>query len=357
MNTTMSPVADFIASIDAELAQFLADRQSFVAGLDAELAVATEAIADFVLSGGKRTRPAFAWMGWLGAAPEGDEGASVLRACAALELVHANALIHDDIIDRSDTRRGAPSVHQDFAHRHHLGGFTGDGERFGTAVAILLGDLALAWADDMFHSAGLSAEARSRAHPVWTAMRTEMLGGQLLDVAAEASVRADVADAMRVNRYKTAAYTVERPLHLGATLAGADAELIAAYRGFGIDIGVAFQLRDDLLGVFGDAAVTGKPSGDDLRTGKRTVLIAMSVERADTVAGQHLRSALGTDLSDAEVDELRALITATGAREAIEVRIDQLAERAFSTLDASTATAEAKQRLRDMGYAAVRRDR
>ena len=160
-------------------------------------------------------------------------------------------------------------------------GHAGDGADFGSAVAILIGDLALAWADDLVNEAGLEPAARARFAPVWAAMRTEVLGGQLLDINGEAGGDETVAAALRINRFKTAAYTVERPLHLGAALAGADDALVAALRTYGTDIGIAFQLRDDLLGVFGDPAVTGKPSGDDLREGKRTVLIAEALRRAD----------------------------------------------------------------------------
>ena len=152
--------------------------------------------------------------------------------------------------------------------------------------------------------------------PVWSAMRTEVLGGQFLDISNEARGDETVEAAMRVNRYKTAAYTIERPLHLGAALFGADAELIDAYRTFGTDIGIAFQLRDDLLGVFGDPSVTGKPSGDDLIAGKRTVLFAMALARADAAdpaAAELLRNGIGTQLTDTEVDTLRQVITDLGA--------------------------------------------
>ena len=204
----------------------------------------------------------------------------MLRAVAALELIQACALVHDDLMDASATRRGRPTVHVAFARRHADAAWRGRPARFGAAAAILLGDLALVWADDMLRGAGLTADAAARAATPWEAMRTEVLGGQYLDVFVQSTGDSSARAALQIDRYKTAAYTVERPLHLGAAIAGADPDLVACYRRFGADIGVAFQLRDDLLGVFGDPAVTGKPAGDDLREGKRTLLLALAVERA-----------------------------------------------------------------------------
>lgn len=352
--------AALVRAVEQALTGFFADRRELVAELGPVVISATAALEDFVLRGGKRTRPAFAWTGWLGAGgdPSGDQAESVLTACAALELVQACALIHDDIIDSSRTRRGFPTVHVDFEDRHRDHGWGGDSAHFGVSVAILIGDLALTWADDMVAAAGLDAAARARFAPVWAAMRTEVMGGQLLDVHGEAGADDSVAAALRINRYKTAAYTVERPLHLGAALARADPELIAAYREFGTDIGIAFQLRDDLLGVFGDPAVTGKPSGDDLREGKRTVLVAEALRRADATdpaAARLLRSSLGTDLAPDQVTRLRDLITGLGAVDDVERRITELTDRGLGALAASSVTPEAGDRLRAMALAATRR--
>ena len=342
------------------LTDFFRSRRGDSAALGPVFAEAVQALEAFVLRGGKRTRPGFAWMGWLGtgADPAGPDAAAVLQACAALELVQACALVHDDIIDSSRTRRRFPTVHVDFEQRHRAQRWVGDAAHYGESVAVLLGDLALAWSDDMVHTAGLQPAAFARFATVWAHMRTEVLGGQLLDVQGEASGIESVSAALRINRYKTAAYTVERPLHLGATLGGADAELITAYRTYGTDIGIAFQLRDDLLGVFGDPAVTGKPSGDDLREGKRTVLVAEALQRAaetDPAAGDRLRTALGTDLSDQQITDLRTLLTDLGAVDAVETRIAELTDRGLSAIDASSATPYAKERLRAMAVAATRR--
>ncbi|WP_306359378.1 polyprenyl synthetase family protein [Nocardia sp. CC227C] len=349
-----------VAAVEERLTDFFASRAPLVEPLGPVFVDAARALADFVLRGGKRTRPAFAWTGWLGAGgrADGPAAAAVLTACSALELVQACALIHDDIIDSSRTRRGFPTVHVDYEQRHRAAGWAGDADHYGTSVAILIGDLALAWADDMTHEAGLDAAARARFAPVWAAMRTEVLGGQLLDIHGESAGDESVAAALRINRYKTAAYTIERPLHMGAALADADPELVAAYREFGTDIGIAFQLRDDLLGVFGDPAITGKPSGDDLREGKRTVLVAEALTRADATdpaAARLLRESLGADLDADLVARLRTVITDLGAVDAVERRITDLTERGLAALDGSTATAEAKAHLRKMAQAATAR--
>ncbi|WP_432278043.1 polyprenyl synthetase family protein [Nocardia carnea] len=352
--------AAFATAVEQALTGYFATRAEAVTELGPVFIDAVGALESFVLRGGKRTRPGFAWMGWLGAGgdPAGDRAAAVLQACAALELVQACALIHDDIIDCSRTRRRFPTVHVDFEQRHHHQGWTGDSAHYGESVAVLLGDLALAWADDMVHSSGLDPAALGRFAPVWAGMRTEVLGGQLLDVHGEASGDESVAAALRINRYKTAAYTVERPLHLGAALADADPGLVAAYRTYGTDIGIAFQLRDDLLGVFGNPEVTGKPSGDDLREGKRTVLVAEALQRAaadNPAAGDRLRAAIGTDLSDEQVGELRELLIELGAVDAVESRIAALTDQGLAAIEASSATPEAKDRLKAMALAATRR--
>lgn len=348
------------AEVETTLREFFATRAPVVEDLGADYRVAVDALESFVLRGGKRVRPSFAWNGWTGAGgdPNGPDAEAVLRACSALELVQACALVHDDIIDASTTRRGFPTIHVEFAESHRKQTWGGDSHRFGEAVAILLGDLALAWADDMMRESGIDAAAAARVSPVWSAMRTEVLGGQFLDISGEASGDESIEAALRVNRYKTAAYTIERPLQMGAELAAADSALVRDYRIFGRDIGIAFQLRDDILGVFGDPAVTGKPSGDDLRAGKRTVLFASALHRADAanpVAAALLRNGIGTDLTDTEVDALRDAITEVGAVDDVEHRIATLTESALEALEAGSATTEAKQSLTEMAVAATRR--
>ncbi|TCJ90160.1 geranylgeranyl diphosphate synthase type I [Nocardia alba] len=347
----------FVAAVEQVLTSFFATRREIVEPLGPVFLDAVESLGQFVVRGGKRTRPGFAWTGWLGAGgdPAGPDAAAVLTACSALELVQACALVHDDIIDSSRTRRGFPTVHIEFEDRHAAAGWPGDGAAYGSAVAILIGDLALAWADDLVHEAGLSPRALARFAPVWARMRTEVLGGQLLDINGEAGADESVEAALRINRYKTAAYTIERPLHLGAALAGADEALVDALRVYGTDVGIAFQLRDDLLGVFGDPAVTGKPSGDDLREGKRTVLIAEALRRADPAAAALIRTGLGTDLDDAAVDRLRTVLTELGAVDEVERRITELTDTGLAAIATSSATPQAKQLLHAMALAATRR--
>lgn len=352
--------AGFVTAVETALTAFFATRRETVQQLGPIFVEAADELEMFVLRGGKRTRPAFAWTGWLGAGgdPGDPRAAAVLSACAALELVQACALIHDDIIDSSRTRRRFPTVHVDFERRHRDRGWSGDAEHYGVSVGILVGDLALAWADDMVHASGLDPAAFARFAPVWAQMRTEVLGGQLLDIYGEAGGDESIDAAMRINRYKTAAYTVERPLHLGAAIADADPALIDAYRTFGTDIGIAFQLRDDLLGVFGDPEVTGKPSGDDLREGKRTVLVADALRRADATdpaAAALLRASIGTELDPDQVARLRAVITELGAVDEVERRIAELTDKGLAAIEASSATPEAKERLRAMALAATRR--
>lgn len=347
-------------AVDATLAEFFATRRPVVDAVGGGYPAAVADLEAFVLRGGKRMRPAFAWTAWLGAGGDstGPRADAVLRACSALELIQACALIHDDIIDSSSTRRGFPTVHVDFARRHRDAGWSGSSDHFGESAAILVGDLALCWADDLLRESGVDADAARRVQPVWSAMRTEVLGGQLLDIEAEAGTDESVAAAMRVNRYKTAAYTVERPLHLGAALADADENLIAAYRSFGADIGIAFQLRDDLLGVFGDPEVTGKPSGDDITEGKRTVLIALALQKADETRPDRaatIRASLGTELDSDEVADIRSILVELGAVEAVEKQIDELGTRAVAALDNSSIEPVAAAHLRAMATAAIQR--
>lgn len=350
------------AEVHRELAAFLAGKAEHARGLDPRFANAVDSLIDFVLAGGKRLRPTFAWWGWRGAggSPEGPVARAVLRAVSSLELIHACALVHDDLMDDSLTRRGAATVHVDFTARHRAAGWLGAPERFGSAAAILLGDLALAWADDMLRGAGLRPDQLRRGHAVWQPMRTELLAGQYLDVLTQACGDETPEAALRIDRYKTAAYTVERPLHLGAAIGNATAALVDAYRRFGTDIGVAFQLRDDLLGLFGDPGITGKPAGDDLREGKRTLLLACGLRAAEeqgrSTAADLMRAAIGNpQVAEDTVTAVRELLVDLGAVAAVERRIAELTDSALASLRAAELAEPATTRLTELAEQATKR--
>ncbi|WP_312856384.1 polyprenyl synthetase family protein [Nocardioides pelophilus] len=262
----------------------------------------------------------------------------MLRAAASLELLHASALVHDDLMDASDTRRGRPATHRGFAALHREQAWPGDPDQYGAAAAILLGDLLLSWSDELLRRCGLPWDRVDPALAVLDHCRSEVIAGQFLDVSVQARGRATVDAAMTVLRYKSAKYSIERPLHVGAALAGADAATLTALTSFGLPLGEAFQLRDDLLGVFGDPATTGKPAGDDLVEGKRTVLVALALESAPAPEAARLDAALGTALDPATVAELRGIIDRSGAHAQVEAKIDDLARQAVTALaEARTA--------------------
>jgi len=346
-------VADLRARVQAALDEFLSRRQPELDAIGTDLRPFTAALSD-LLAGGKRLRPAFCYWGWRGAG--GADGPAIIAAAAALELVQACALIHDDVMDGSDTRRGMPAAHRRFAATHRERAWTGSHDNFGTGAAILLGDLALAWADQMLFDSGLPAQALLGAKWVYDLMRAEIMAGQYLDLLEQARGGGNVESALRVMRFKSAKYTIERPLHLGAALAGGDARLMAAFSAYGLPLGEAFQLRDDILGVFGDPAQTGKPAGDDLREGKRTALVAMALEQADPEQVAVVRHHLGDPYLDtAGVTALRGVIRDTGALARAEQMVTDLTGRALAALDGAVLAQPARAVLIDLAEAATSR--
>ncbi len=322
------PRDDLIAQVQANLDAFVAVQRHRLADAGPEAAALLDA-AQVSVSGGKRLRAAYCYWGWraAGGSPRDDQP---IAAGAALEWLQASALAHDDVIDESDTRRGRPAAHRAFAAQHLDRGWRGDPQHYGTGAAILLGDLMLSWADETFGPCRHSDTAA--AH--FDACKSEVVAGQFLDVVAEAAADPTVESAMRVVRYKAAKYTVERPLLIGTTLAGAGPALVEAMSGFGLPVGEAFQLRDDVLGMFGDAAVTGKPAGDDIRAGKRTVLVARAYEQADPAQRAILDDSVGDPELDADgVDHVRDVVRATGALAAVEEHIEMLHHAALEALD------------------------
>ena len=237
-----------------------------------------------MLAGGKRLRPAFCHWGAVAAGGDGDDQL-VVDAGAALELMHAFALFHDDVMDDAASRRGAPTTHVVFAGRHEAGNWAGEARRFGEGVAILVGDLAFVFADQLMTLAPPAAWA------VWNELRIELNVGQLLDIVG--SVRRDrsLAKAERICRYKSGKYTIERPLHLGAALVDPEhgVDLFGVLSDYGLPLGDAFQLRDDVMGAFGDPLRTGKPVGGDLVEGKPTPLLARAVAAVDGRAAHRPR--------------------------------------------------------------------
>ena len=352
----MSPLdqADLRVRVERALGAFLARQRTLLADIDPALAPVSDTIAEFVLGGGKRLRPAFAYWGFRGAG--GVDSDAVAAAFAALELVQASALIHDDVMDASETRRGEPAVHRRFATQHATHDWAGDADAFGAGAAILLGDLCLSWSDELLRCAGLDVAALMRARPVFDLMRTEVIAGQYLDLQAQASMDTSLRRASTVARYKSAKYTVERPLLLGAAVADAPAPIRAAYSGYGLPVGEAFQLRDDVLGVFGDPATTGKPAGDDLREGKRTYLVAAAFESAAPAAAATLTQSLGDrGLDAAGVARLREIIVDTGALARTEARIADLTEAGLAALAHVTLADGAAAMLTELALAATRR--
>jgi geranylgeranyl diphosphate synthase type I len=340
--------------VDKALSGFLATQRTLLLEIDPALDEVAGTVTAFVLGGGKRLRPAFAYWGFRGAG--GVDSDEVVAAVSALEFVQASALIHDDLMDRSDTRRGEPSVHKRFETRHTGAGWRGSATGFGDSAALLLGDLALVWSDEMLHGCGLPLADLARARNVFDQMRTEVTVGQYLDVLTQATADTSLERAGKVARYKSAKYTVERPLLLGAALAGGGPEVFAAYAAFGLPLGEAFQMRDDVLGIFGDPAQTGKPAGDDLREGKRTYLVAAACASLDEPARARLDAALGDPaLDDAGVERLRSLIRDSGALAATEDRIATLNTQALDALRDAPIDDEARAVLFALAEAATRR--
>jgi geranylgeranyl diphosphate synthase type I len=345
---------DLRERVEKALSAFLTGQGNRLDAVSPSLSSVQQAASDFLLTGGKRMRPAFCYWGHRGAGGDGSDAAVAAAAC--LELLQAGALIHDDVMDGSDTRRGRPSMHRRFAALHRDEGWQGDPESFGQSAAVLLGDLCLIWADEMLNTCGLPADALLRAQPVYDEMRVELMAGQYLDLFEQVLGEGTVESALRVARFKSAKYTIERPLHLGAVLAGGDAGLLDAYSGYGLPLGEAFQLRDDLLGVFGDPSQTGKPAGDDLREGKRTALVAMALSAATPAQSALVRRHLGDPhLSDDGVARLREVIFETGALARVEALIAELTGDALAALRAAPVEEHARAVLEELAVAATER--
>ena len=346
------------SAVSATLARFIDTQRSVLASIGPDLTPCADAITD-LLAGGKRLRAAFCYWGWR--ACGGEDNPAIFTAAASLELLHASALVHDDVMDASDTRRGQPAVHRRFGSAHAAASWQGSADRFGAGAAILVGDLLLAWTDEMLRTSGLAAESVWRGLAVLDTMRTEVFAGQFLDLVGQASADTSVANALRVVTYKSARYTVERPMQLGVALHGGRAPadrtaISAAFTGYGIPLGTAFQLRDDILGVFGDPAATGKPVNDDLREGKRTVMLAIAAERASKAQLDLLRRCIGDPaLTTETAEQVREVLTSTGAVAECELMISTHVKEALAAIDAAPITEASRTALADLAIAATER--
>jgi geranylgeranyl diphosphate synthase type I len=349
----------YVAAVAGELTDFLTTRQSVMATISPDIDPIMGSISNLV-TGGKRLRALMCYWGWRGAG--GDPAAhEIVTAGSALELFQAAALIHDDIIDRSDTRRGGPSVHRRFSQLHHAQGWALDSERFGHAAGILTGDLCLSFSEEAFTDIGKQAASGSRARRIFNLMRAEVMAGQYLDILEEVAgpVRdraGAVTRAQSIIRFKSAKYSTEHPLALGGALAGASDELLRGYSAFALPLGEAFQLRDDVLGVFGDPVTTGKPAGDDLREGKRTVLVALALDQATPEESAFIDAKLGSpELGDEDIAEIRRIIEESGALQATEVLIGEFGTAAFDALEILQLDELPKTALRRLAEVTVSR--
>jgi geranylgeranyl diphosphate synthase type I len=336
--------------VEDRLRSLLSAEQARWSAVDPDLEAPISCLADLVLAGGKRLRPAFCHWAYVGAGGDPADQIAV-DAGAGFELLHAFALVHDDVMDGSDRRRGTDTAHRVFATLHEAAGWRGEARRFGEGVAILVGDLAFVYADL------LMADAPRQARDIYDELRVELNIGQYLDVLGTARGGVGLATARRIASYKSGRYTVERPLHVGAALAGRLADLEGPLSAYGDPLGEAFQLRDDVLGAFGDAVLTGKPVGDDLREGKPTPILAVALERA-TGAGASLLQRVGDPaLTDADVSVLQQVIIDSGALAEAEARIEALTDRAVTAAWAAPLVPEAQVALCELAAYIATRDR
>jgi len=333
----MSAIAE---RVEVRLREFLEPEQARWAKFDAELAEPIAHIGRLVLAGGKRLRPAFCHWGFVGAGGDAADP-MITNAGAAFELMHAFALFHDDVMDDADSRRGNATTHAVFADRHREQSWAGEARRFGEGIAILVGDLAFVYSDMMM--AGASAAAWA----IWNELRIELNVGQVLDIVGSVRNERSRHKAEQICRYKSGKYTIERPLHLGAVMAAPERAdvLLPALSAYGLPLGDAFQMRDDVMGAFGDTAVTGKPVGGDLREGKPTPLLARAVEAASPAQAVVLAMVGRSDLGDADVARVQQVIIDTGALADLETTIERLTIEAIEAIDLAPITTQARDEL------------
>ena len=332
--------------------EFIAEQRPILTKVSPSLNELANFTQEF-LSGGKRLRAAFCYWGYIGAG--GEDSQEIICAATSLEFLQACALIHDDVMDASDTRRGKPSIHKRFEKMHKENKWLGETKQFGMGGAILLGDLVLSWADELLLKSGLDAQDLLRGKKIYDLMRTELMAGQYLDIFEQSRGGGSLENAFNVIRYKSAKYTIERPLHLGCALATDDKDLMQTFSNYGLPLGEAFQLRDDVLGVFGDPEETGKPAGDDLREGKRTVLIEMTYQKANHTQKQKLDQLFGKDVNSDEVEIMREIVTETTALAEVEKMIKIRLDQSNQAISMANITNSSKEALSELALAATSR--
>lgn len=326
MHAAPQSLLDVASRVDKRLESLLAVERERWAKVDADLVPPIDEIARLVLAGGKRLRPAFCFWGFVGAGGDPTDEL-VIDAGAALELLHAFALFHDDVMDGSLTRRGEPTTNAKFEASHGASKLAGESRRFGDGVAILVGDLAYVYSDQLMRNAS------PQAWTIWNELRIELNFGQYLDMLGSAMNERRREKAERICRYKSGKYTIERPLHLGALLAAPTREdLIPVLSTYGLPLGDAFQMRDDVLGAFGDTAISGKPVGDDLREGKPTPLMAIATARANAAQLKELQLVGNQDLTPEQIVRVQEVIRETGALDELETVITRLTDEAIAAV-------------------------
>ena len=366
-----------LAQVQTNLDDFCVKQRSDFEAISSDLIPVVD-YTQSLLQGGKRFRALFCYWAWRASLSESsyhqseqevnDSEQAIAGIAASLEMFHAAALVHDDLLDQSDTRRGAPAIHKRFESLHKEKHWAGAPERFGVAGSVLVGDLMLGWSSEIFGNALLHSpnrEIESACRDEFSLMRVEVMAGQYLDVLEENAattrpVKEGVGRAEKVILYKTAKYSIEAPLRIGAAFAGADQSTLNVFTQFGIPLGIAFQLRDDILGVFGDPSVTGKPAGDDLREGKRTVLVALTrealTEQSPSMANSFEELLTSRELDAQQIAFMQKLIQESGALEKTERMITELADRSLDSLESSNLEETAKSALKLLALKVINRD-
>ncbi len=344
-SSQLPTTAEMRGLVDDALNRFLDSKQEEMGGRDERRLL--EEVRRIVSAGGKRLRPLFCYWGYRAAG--GADVEAIIRTSASLELLHTFAIVHDDVMDASPLRRGQATVHR------RLAGVSPDpsaAERFGASAAVLAGDLAFVLADELFYGSGFEWPAISRGAAWFTAMRREVIAGQFLDLEAAARGHATPSETRRIASLKSGGYTVEKPLLIGASLGGAGAELLERLGEYGRPLGEAFQIRDDVLGLFGDPLETGKDAHGDILEGKQTFLIAVARERARAEDRALLDDRLGRgDLSAEDIDRVRDVVVRTGARDEADGVIERLTNEAVAV--ARAFPAEVAEALVDLARAAA----